>query len=249
VWRWLAVTAVGCSFHPGGAGERPDARVDGDGAIITDDGMPDAPGVTVPITYVQGHTTIGPGSATSIQSTYADLPQLAGDLNVVVLSWTNSATIASVTDDSLNTYVSLGTASTNGLTHALFYAANIAARANNTVTIAFNTAATSADLRMVEYSGIATTSPVDITQIGTGASATTASGLATTTHAHDLILGANTVWGTTTGAGPLFTSRMILQGDIIEDRVVTTTGSYEAIAPKDTAEGWVMQLVAFKGVQ
>jgi fibronectin type 3 domain-containing protein len=55
------------------------------------------------------------------------------------------------------------------------------------------------------------------------------------------------VGGLTTGPGANFTSRLITvpDGDILEDRIVTTTGSYTATAAVTTG-GWVMQLVAFR---
>jgi len=53
----------------------------------------------------------------------------------------------------------------------------------------------------------------------------------------------------TPGAGTGFTKRIITSpdSDLVEDRVVTTVGSYSATAPVSPSALWLMQLVAFKG--
>jgi len=53
----------------------------------------------------------------------------------------------------------------------------------------------------------------------------------------------------TTAAGSGFTSRAITvpDGDILEDRIVTTSGSYSASAPVSPSAPWIMQMVTFKG--
>ena len=60
-------------------------------------------------------------------------------------------------------------------------------------------------------------------------------------------MGANYVTSHTTGAGAGYTSRVITDpdGSILEDRVVTATGSYSATAPL-TSGSWIMQMVAFR---
>ena len=59
------------------------------------------------------------------------------------------------------------------------------------------------------------------------------SGAVVTTTASDLLVGANLVSTTTTGAGAGYTSRVITvpDADILEDRIVSATGSYNATAP------------------
>jgi hypothetical protein len=58
----------------------------------------------------------------------------------------------------------------------------------------------------------------------------------------------NYVQSSTTGAGSGYTQRVITNpdGNILQDRVVTSSGIYNATAPVSGA-GWVMQLVAFRG--
>src|SRR6185312_10933307 len=65
---------------------------------------------------------------------------------------------------------------------------------------------------------------------------------------NSLLVGANLVSSGTTGPGAAFTNRVITipDADILEDRVVTSVGSYSATAPLSAGD-WIMQLVAFKG--
>jgi fibronectin type 3 domain-containing protein len=203
------------------------------------------------IAYVQGAYATPQSPQSSVAVKYASA-QRQGDLNVVVVGWNDStATVKSVIDSSGNTYTrAVGPTVMNGVaSQAIYYAANIAgAAANaNSVTVAFNGAAIYADIRIVEYSGVATTSPLDVTAAASGSSTSASSGSVTTTSASELILGADlTVEYTLASSG--FTSRMITvpDGDIVEDKFVTTTGSYAATAPIAPAGPWIMQLAAFK---
>ena len=203
-----------------------------------------------PIAFVQvGYAT--PQSPQSKVTVTLGARQTAGDLNVVVVGWNDAtATVGTVTDSFGNSYqlaagptVISGTAS-----QAIYYAANIVGGSTNTVAVSFSSAAVYADVRVLEYSGIATASPVDVVATGSGNSTLSATGAVTTGNANDLIVGANLVLTTTTGPGSGFTSRVITNpdSDIVEDRVVTATGSYSATAPLSPAAPWIMQLVAFK---
>ena len=71
---------------------------------------------------------------------------------------------------------------------------------------------------------------------------------ATTTSANELIFGANMVYTATGAAGSGFTTRVITSpdGDIAEDKVVTTAGSNSATATLTSSGPWVMQMVTFK---
>jgi hypothetical protein len=100
----------------------------------------------------------------------------------------------------------------------------------------------------LEYGGIDPNNPVDISTAATGNSATTSSGSATTTNATDLLLGANYVATETTGPGSGFTKRLLTNpdGDIAEDSLVTTTGTYSATAPLASQGWWFAQMVALR---
>jgi hypothetical protein len=208
-------------------------------------------GSGAPIAYVQGNyaTPQTPQSLVAVRFTAA---QQQGDLNVVVVGWNDStATVGTVTDSSGNVYqLAVGPTVQSGLaTQSIYYAFNIvgAAANANTVTVTFNGSAAAADIRILEYSGIATTSPLDVTAAAIGSSSFASSGAATTTNANDLIFGADLTLDITLGAGSGFTSRVITvpDSDIAEDRIVTATGSYSATASV-SASPWIMQMAAFR---
>ena len=157
----------------------------------------------------------------------------------------------SVTDSNGNSYkLAVGpTVSTGNGTQSIYYAPNIApAAANvNTVTVIFNTEVCYPDVRIAEYSGIAPGNPVDVAAGTTADSAVMTSGSVTTTNANDLLVGANYVGGVTVGPGPAYAPRIYTDFlDILEDQIVSATGSYAATAPQADTDWWIMQLVAFR---
>jgi hypothetical protein len=160
--------------------------------------------------------------------------QTAGDLNVVVVGWNDTtSTVQTVKDSAGNSYsLAIGPTSGTGLRQSIYYAANIVG-GSNTVTVTFNQAAVFPDIRILEYRGV---SALDVTAGASGNSATASSGAATTTVA------------TTSTAGSGFTARIITSpdGDVAEDKVVTTAGSNTATAPLSSSGPWVMQMVTFK---
>jgi RHS repeat-associated protein len=132
------------------------------------------------------------------------------------------------------------------ISQSIYYVPNIKGGAN-TVTVTFNQSAASPDIRVLEYSGLNTASPLDATAVGSGNGTAASSGSASTTSANELIFGANTVYTGTRSAGTGFTSRTITSdGDIAEDEDVSTTGSYSASATLSSAGNWVMQMATFK---
>ena len=203
------------------------------------------------ITYVQGASADPQTSPTSVPVTFA-AAQAAGDLNVVVVGWNNStATVSKVTDTSNNTYtLAVGPTIQSGVaTQSIYYAKNIVAAAAgaNIVTVTFSAAAAFPDIRVLEYKGADPNNPVDVTAAASGSSATGSSGSVTTSNATDLLFGADLVQTNTTGAGAGFTSRLLTSpdGDIAEDEMVTSIGSYSATATLTSGQ-WIMQLVAFR---
>jgi Putative Ig domain len=178
--------------------------------------------------------------------------QTAGNLNVVVVGWSDvTAKINSVTDSKGNAYaLAVGPTIQSGTaTQAIYYAKNIAAAAANanTLTVTFNAAANYPDIRIAEYSGIDPLAPVDVVAAAQGNGPTSNSGAVATGNANDLLVGANLVQTGTTGPGSGYTSRVITSpdGDVLEDSIVTATGSYSATAPV-AGGAWIMQMVAFR---
>jgi Fibronectin type III domain len=205
------------------------------------------------IAYVQGNYATPQSAQTTVNVTFTGA-QTAGDLNVVVVGWNDTtATVSSVTDISGNTYtLAVGpTLNSGSLSQSIYYAKNIASAGAevNAVAVTFSRAAAYPDIRILEYSGADPTNPVDVTTANSGNSSTSNSGSATTTNPSDLIFGANIVTTTTTGPGSGFTRRLLTSpdGDIAEDEITTSTGSYSASAPLSSSGSWVMQMVALRG--
>jgi RHS repeat-associated protein len=200
------------------------------------------------ITYKQGNNAVPQTPQSSVTVTYASA-QTAGSLNVIAVAWFDTtSSVVSVTDTRGNSYSrAVGpTAQAQAGSQSIYYAPNIAA-GTNTVTVTFNASVPYPDVRIAEYSGVSTTSPLDVTSAGTGTSSVSNTSNVTTTNANDLIVGANYVTTYTESAGTGYTSRMITSpdGSILEDRVVTATGAYTASASLSSG-GWIMQLAAFR---
>jgi len=202
------------------------------------------------IAYVQGTSNIGDSGGT-ITATYT-AAQTAGDFNVVVVDWADStSTVESVTDSEGNTYVAVvgPTRSTGNDSQQMFYAANISsAPANgNIVTVTYSTTVASPEIRMVEYSGVSTSNPLDASIGASGTGLTMDSGSMTTTNANDILVAANAVYSNTTYAGSGYTQR-VYSGfeEIIEDDTVSVIGSYNATATQGSSGYWLMQLAAFR---
>ena len=201
--------------------------------------------------FVQVNAAL-PSSGAQVSVAYS-LAQSSGDLNVVVVGWNDTtATVSSVTDSKGNSYtLAVGpTLLPGSLSQSIYYAKNITAAVagSNTVTVKFSTTANYPDVRILEYSGVDTNNPLDIAVGAVGSSATSDSGAVTTSNANDLLVGANTVFSSTGAAGTGYKQRIITNpdGDLVEDEVVSTTGSYHATATLTRADAWVMQIVGFK---
>ncbi len=203
------------------------------------------------IRFVQGAYNDPQASLASMTGTYPAL-QTNGDLNVVAIAWNDTtAQISSVTDTAGNTYTLAAgpTKFTGNVTEAIYFAKNITAQVENTntVTVAFNVAASYPDIRIVEYAGADAANPLDVGGGSTGTSPNSTTSL-TTTNANDIIVSANYIEHSTSGSGPGFTTRMITQpnADILEDELLTSTGTYSASAPLSQSGWWVMDAAAFR---
>jgi hypothetical protein len=200
---------------------------------------------TVAISFAQVAAAT-PQSPTATVALVYPGAQTIGDLNIVVVGWNDTtAIVQSVKDSAGNNYsLAIGPTSGTALRQSIYYAANIAG-GSNAVTVTFTQAAVAPDVRILEYRGVTT---LDARAGASGSSTAAKSGAATTTGANELIFGANTVFTGNKSAGSGFRSRIITSpdGDIAEDKVVTTTGSKSATAPLTSSGPWVMQMVTFK---
>jgi hypothetical protein len=191
-----------------------------------------------------------PQQATATVAVPYQGPQLTGDTNIVVVGWNDTtSTVQSVTDSTGNAYtLAIAPTQTTGLSQALYYAKNVVG-GNNTVTVKFNAAAAYPDIRILEYSGLDQTNPLESTAAAVGTGTQSSTGSVTTTGNKELLFAANTVaTGTTQPASP-FVARVITNpdGDVAQDAIVASPGTYTAAATLSPSGRWVMQLAAFKG--
>jgi fibronectin type III domain protein len=198
--------------------------------------------------YVQGAYATPQTPQSTVSVTYP-ASQSAGNLNVVIVGWNDTTNVVnSVSDSQGNTYqLAAGpTKQSTALSQSIYYAKNIVG-GSNTVTVRFSGSANYPDIRILEYSGLDTSNPLDVAGGGSGSGSPSSSGAITTTSPLEVLVAANTVTGLTNSAGSGFTQRILTSpdGDIAEDEVVTASGSYTATAPLSSG-GWVMQIAAFR---
>jgi phosphatidylinositol-3-phosphatase len=211
-------------------------------------------------TYLQGVSVWNDGYLSSLRASFP-ANTTAGDLIVVAVSWdTSGGAQPSVSDSQGNSY-SMATNGNNtalqqGL--AIFYAPKVKGGAD-TVTLGVSVSASYLRLNIQEYTGIATTNPVDgtvqnIDPKGTSAPNGVTSGNGATTLSGDLIFGA--VMGdsgnnTTITAGTGATQRAVADNGAVdplasEDLIQTSAGSAAATFTFSVAGSYQAQMVAFK---
>jgi chitodextrinase len=208
-------------------------------------------------------TTAGP-SPTFVQQSYAtpQTPQsvvhvtyagaqTAGDTNILAIGWNDmTASIVSVVDSAGNVYQpALATYRGSGMSQAVYFAANIAASpaGANEVTVTFNEAAVYVDLRITEYARIRHASPFDGGTSANGSGSNASTGSVSAPAASELLFAAGMTGAVFTGPGPGFANRVITapDGDIVEDAIAPSAGSYSASAPLSGGT-WLLQLAAFR---
>jgi len=208
-------------------------------------------GVPIPafaaIAYVQS-VDQNPDSGTTLSVSFASA-QSAGDLNVVFVGWSDtSSTVQSVTDTNGNTYVAAVGPTRSGTvaSQTVYYAKNVKAGAN-TVTVTFSTNVSWPDVRIIEYSGVDTANPFDAGAGAGGSGTAQNSGSLTTTNATDVLVASNYIASVTSAADPTFTQRLYTEGgEIVEDRLVSTAGTYSAGSTQQDAAWWIIQVAAFR---
>jgi hypothetical protein len=204
--------------------------------------------VAAGIGFVQVKAATPQPPSASVTVTYP-VAQTAGDLNIVVVGWNDTtSTVTQVNDLQHNNYLlAVGATSGTRVRQSIYYAKNIAGGAN-TVTVTFNQKALYPDVRILEYSGLDTVNPLDVTAGAVGTGTTANSGSATTRFSNELIFGAGTTSNTFHAPATGFTIRIVTSpdGDVAEDRIVSSTASYNAAATLLSSGNWVMQMATFR---
>lgn len=176
----------------------------------------------------------------------------AGNLLICCASFGDaSAAITATCADSLSQNYSVAVGPTRnanmlgGWTNYIFYFPNTAGGAN-TVTVTASDVLSFRRITILEYSGIATTSPLDVVAGASGNSSAPDSGTNTTTQANDLIFG-YCLGFANISAGGGFTGRANLNAnDESEDKDGASAGSYSAAFSGSGADEWIAQMAAFK---
>jgi hypothetical protein len=172
-----------------------------------------------------------------------------GSLLVVCQSWdTSTLTALSASDTAGNSWtVAVGPTTLSGyFSQGCLYAINKAATASDVVTVTGTGATTPDNTKIAEFSGIASSSPIDVTATNShaGTSSVPTSGAATTTNANDLIFGTSIVnSGDGTGSG--FTLLDQPNGNDDEYEIVSAAGSQTANFTTANNQ-WMAQMIAFK---
>jgi len=190
------------------------------------------------------------GTGSSLSATFGSATT-TGDAIVVGINWYNDTTISSVSDSNGNTY-NLVTTVTQTSTHkaALYYALNITGGASHQVTVTFS-GSSDAGISVAEYSGFATSGALDQYAGASGASGTALnSGNVTTTQATEMLIGWGSAWNSVTFTpGTNFTERTDNYAASLEDRYVTSTGTYAATFTASGESGGWTAIIATFGAQ
>jgi hypothetical protein len=232
--RVIAVVALACVAACGRLFEDPKQDC---GSVDT--------AASAPIMLVQNNAITVSG-ATSTQLAF-QLPQRQGDTIVIVVA-TPNAPVSSINDASNNAYV-IAAGPQGGQRVSIYIASNIAAAAGaaNFVTVGTSTPG-AIDLFVLEYAGVVTTMPIDASVGASGNAATADSGPIVTTNAHDVIVAGVSPLANANTPGPGFTNRgTTSDGGLVEDRIVTTAGTYDATAALSGISAYDVVAVALRG--
>jgi hypothetical protein len=180
-------------------------------------------------------------------------PNDAGSAIIVTVSWTPvDAGPPVLTDDQGNTYHGAAgpTRGPGGNLSAyaveMFYSIGTRASGRPTKVLFDGGATTRFDVVLAEYAGIEPDGALDATSIGISDAGTDMdSGTLVTTAAGDLLVAWAATQRTATDAGPGFTARQLIEGDLLEDAIAGAPGPYVATAPEDQP-GFIVQFAAFK---
>jgi hypothetical protein len=226
-----------------------DASAGDGGGSGGQDAAPEA-GAPPAIARVQTLTATPQAAADVISLTFSKAQQ-AGDLVVVAVGWNDATSaVTSISDTKGNVYqLAVGpTRKPPNLTQSIYYAADVAAAGAgaNTLTVTLDAKASTVDVRVAEYSGLSA-GPLDATAAASGNGTSASSGSATTASGRELIFGAGMCTDLYGNAGSGFNFVAVTSdGDMIEDRFVSSAGSYSAAASINLSADWVMQMATFR---
>jgi hypothetical protein len=198
-----------------------------------------------PINFVQSADSGTAKNPASNAVVTMPLSETAGDLNVVVIGWSDTANhTITVADSEGNTYTQALNPTIGSATgQVIYYAKNIKGGPSNTIIVTVSPAAAFVDVRAAEYSGLDANNPLDKASGNSGTNGTASSG-PITVGANELVIGAGTTDGAFTAAGTGFaTVDITTNGNDLEHQVAPPAGPVNAQA--SLAGNWAMQAVSF----
>jgi hypothetical protein len=237
----LCVASI-ADAHPSDVSRVIDASlIDATQALI--DAALDAPSATVPISFVQVKSVAPTAKLTTLTLNAA---VTAHDAIIVCLNYpSTTGLLVDLSDDLGNTYdVVVGPIDAGGDLHYVAVALDVIG-GTDSVTLTLPLPPNGADLFVLEYAGLALANAFDVSAHQSGTTTAMTSGNATTTSAHELVLGYAEADAATRGTG--FANRETLNGNMVEDQVVNATGAYSATATTTTATTWTMIMATFRG--
>jgi hypothetical protein len=203
-------------------------------------------------TFVQANTNNDSATSSTISQSFAS-NNTAGNFIAVSVTWeSSSASSFSCSDSRGNSYSVADSLwdSVNVQSVGMCYAPNIAS-GSNTVTVSFGTGRPWREIHIMEYSGVATTSPLDATSKNNGSATSssngTSSGTATASQDNSLVVGiaANVGGAGSFSAGTGFTQRASTQLPMMSESRVVNAGSTAATFTGSTSSG---RFVAVMGI-
>jgi hypothetical protein len=245
--RWIAVAVLLCGCdalfqidhlkQPPDDGHATDAATQSDGMLV--DAPKDATGRT---RVAQTAQLLLDGQTLSL---VLPSPQVAGDLNVLCVSWVGSSgALSSVADEQGNSWInSAGTGSSASTNQSLYYAYNIKAGTNR-ITVTFNASVSMVNMRFVEYANVLAGDPKIGANVAVGNSATMTSATITVNQ-KALIIGGFVSSFTGIAPGPNFTERIEQTFGYLEDREVTASGGYAATAMQSNTGAYIAHIAVF----
>jgi hypothetical protein len=185
----------------------------------------------------------GTVSSASTESLAFSSNTSAGDIVLVGFDFASGPSFSSIADTQGNTFTEVGSQLTTpgGSYSRVYYAKNIKGGADS-VTITLSGGATFIKEQIIEYSGVSTTTPIDVQSGNTGSAGSAYSG-GTTTVADDWIFGFLASDGTGSAASG-FNSRSAANGNVMIDDAAGAPGSYSTEG--SSTAGWSMQMAALE---
>ncbi len=203
------------------------------------------------ITYVKKVEAVVVASSNAVSSGNFASAVATGNL-IVVRIWFNdpARSVLSVTDSKGNTYARVagpttGPSGMTGWRQELWYGKNVTGGTGFSVTATFDASfSTEKSISAYEYAGADPVAPLDAAAATTTTSANASSGSVVTGTAAELIVGA-ALFGNCGNAGSGYSLRSSLNCNAVEDKAVTTAGSYAATF-SNSAQAAIVQLATFK---